>query len=90
MGSEMCIRDRVEGYDNDPRIIQMCDDIDKHIASATTERWREDSTSRDAALTVAKSVSKNLTAITAPVQPSPVQQQASGDLAGGLMADLID
>jgi hypothetical protein len=84
------MRGMVEGYDNDPRIIQMCDDIDKHIASATTERWREDSTSRDAALTVAKSVSKNLTAITAPVTPSPVTQQAGGDLAGGLMADLID
>lgn len=84
------MRGMVEGYDNDPRIIQMCDEIDKHIGSATTERWREDWTSRDAALTVAKSVSKNLTAITAPVTPSPVQQQASGDLAGGLMADLIE
>jgi len=84
------MRGMVEGYDNDPRIIQMCDDIDKHIGSATTERWRDDSTSRDAALTVAKSVSKNLTAITAPVTPSPVTQQAGGDLAGGLMADLID
>tara|TARA_R110000824_G_scaffold9733_2_gene43128 strand:+ start:112 stop:1110 length:999 start_codon:yes stop_codon:yes gene_type:complete len=83
------MRGMVEAYDNDARVLFLCDEIDKHISNKTTDVWKDDSAMRQKSLEVANSVRKNLTAITAPVSQKQIDY-ANIQLAGGLLPDLID
>jgi len=83
------MRGMVEAYDQDPRILAICDDLDLHIANKTTDIWNDDPVVRQKSLDVATSIRKNLTAITAPVTKTQIDY-ANIQLAGGLLPDLID
>ena len=83
------LRDLVNGYDNDPRIIAMADRIDNEIASQSVDRWKQSDYARTKSIDAAKVVSKGLGAMVQPVSPDQIQS-TNQSLAGGLLADLID
>jgi len=83
------LRDLVDGYDNDPRIIAMADRIDTEIASQSVDRWKDSDYARLTSLKAAETVSKGLGAMAQPVTPDQVQS-TNQSLAGGLLADLLD
>jgi len=76
-------------YDNDPRLIAMCDSIDESIVNQTTDNWKSDNTAREASLETAINVKKNLAELTKPVSTERISY-ADVQLAGGLLDDLID
>ena len=83
------LRDLVNGYDNDPRIIAMADRIDNEIASQSVDRWKQSDYARTKSIDAAKVVSKGLGAMVQPVTPDQIQS-TNQSLAGGLLADLLD
>ena len=83
------LRDLVDGYDNDPRIIAMADRIDAEIASQSVDRWKDSDYARLTSLKAAETVSKGLDAMAQPVTPDQIDS-TNQSLAGGLLADLLD
>jgi len=83
------LRDLVEGYDNDPRILAMADRIDNEIASQSVDMWKQSDYRRNKSIDAAKIISKGLEAMAQPVTPDQIQS-SNQSLAGGLLADLID
>ena len=83
------LRDLVDGYDNDPRIIAMADRIDSEIANQSVDVWKNSDHARLTSLKAAETVSKGLKAMAQPVTPEQVQLTTQS-LAGGLLADLLD
>ena len=83
------LRDLVDGYDNDPRIIAMADRIDAEIASQSVDRWKDSDYARLTSLKAAETVSKGLDAMAKPVTPDQIDS-TNQSLAGGLLADLLD
>ena len=83
------LRDLVEGYDNDPRILAMADRIDNEIASQSVDMWKQSDYRRNKSIDAAKIISKGLEAMVQPVTPDQIQS-TNQSLAGGLLADLID
>jgi hypothetical protein len=60
------LRDMVAGYDNDPRLIALADEIDKRIANIkSTDVWKTNQTKRDDSLEAATAVHKSLAAYAA-------------------------
>ena len=83
------LRDLVNGYDNDPRIIAMADRIDSEIANQSVDVWKNSDHARLKSMDAAKVISKGLSAMAQPVTPDQVQS-TNQSLAGGLLADLLD
>ena len=83
------LRGMAMSYDNDPRLIAMCDSIDESIVNQTTDTWKSDDTAREASLETAINVKKNLTELAKPVSTERISY-ADVQLAGGLLQDLID
>ena len=87
------LRDMVEGYDNDPRVLEVADLIDQRIASIPNiEQVKNNSTKRDQAIRAAGTASKALAAVAkSPSTAQPVAPAASNIVTGdSLLADLID
>lgn len=83
------LRGMALSYDNDPRLIAMCDSIDESIVNQTTDNWKSDDTAREASLETAINVKKNLAELTKPVSTERISY-ADVQIAGGLLDDLID
>lgn len=84
------MREVVEGYDNDPRLLQLADLVDQHIADLPNVEVLKNSPSRQfSVLRAAKTVSKGLKDMTqaAAPKPKPATTIVTGD---SLLADLID
>lgn len=87
------LRGMVEGYDNDPRVLEVADLIDQRIASIPNiEQVKYNSTKRDQAIRAAGTASKALAAVArSPSTATPVAPAASSIVTGdSLLADLID
>ncbi len=87
------LRGMVEGYDNDPRVLEVADLIDQRIASIPNiEQVKYNSTKRQQAIRAAGTASKALAAVAkAPSTAQPVAPAASSIVTGdSLLADLID
>jgi len=87
------LRDMVEGYDNDPRVLEVADLIDQRIASIPDiEQVKHSAIKRDQAIRAASTASKALAAVAkAPSTATPVAPAASNVIVGdSLLADLID
>ena len=76
------LRDMVEGYDNDPRVLEVADLIDQRIASIPNiEQVKYNSTKRDQAIRAAGTASKALAAVAKspstaqPVAPAAIQHR---------------
>jgi len=83
------LRDLVEGYDNDPRILAMADRIDSEISNQSVDVWKNSAHARFKSMDAAKVISKGLEAMAVKVTPDQIQS-TNQSLAGGLLADLID
>ena len=83
------LRDLVEGYDNDPRILAMADRIDSEISNQSVDVWKNSAHARFKSMDAAKVISKGLGAMAVKVTPDQIQSTKQS-LAGGLLADLID
>jgi len=83
------LRDLVEGYDNDPRILAMADRIDSEISNQSVDVWKNSHHARHKSIDAAKVISKGLGAMAVKVTPDQIQS-VNQSLAGGLLADLID
>ena len=90
------LRGMVEGYDNDPRVLEVADLIDQRIGSIPDIQWMKDNgTKRGQAIRAASTANKALAAIAkAPstaTPATPVAPAASNVVAGNsLLADLLD
>ena len=87
------LRDMVEGYDNDPRILEVADLIDQRIGSIPDINWmKNNGTKRGQAIRAASTASKALAAVAkSPSTATPVAPAASNIVTGdSLLADLID
>jgi len=87
------LRGMVEGYDNDPRVLEVADLIDQRIGSIPSiEQVKNNSTKRGQAIRAASTASKALAAVAkAPSTAQPVAPAASNVIVGdSLLADLID
>ena len=87
------LRDMVEGYDNDPRVLAIADLIDERIASIPNiEQVKHNATRRNQAIRAANTASKALAEVAkAPSTATPVAPAASNVIVGdSLLADLID
>jgi hypothetical protein len=87
------LRDMVEGYDNDPRVLEVADLIDERIGSIPNiEQVKNSVTKRDQAIRAAGTASKALAAVAkAPSTATPAAPAASNVIVGdSLLADLID
>ena len=87
------LRDMVEGYDNDPRVLAIADLIDDRIASIPNiEQVKNNGTKRDQAIRAASTASKSLAEVAkAPSTATPAAPAASNVIVGdSLLADLID
>jgi hypothetical protein len=87
------LRDMVEGYDNDPRVLEVADLIDERIGSIPNiEQVKNNGTKRDQAIRAAGTASKALAAVAkAPSTATPAAPAASNVIVGdSLLADLID
>ena len=87
------LRDMVEGYDNDPRILEVADLIDQRIGSIPDINWmKNNGTKRGQAIRAASTASKALAAVAkSPSTATPVAPAASNLVTGdSLLADLID
>ena len=87
------LRDMVEGYDNDPRVLEVADLIDQRIGSIADIQWmKSNGTKRGQAIRAASTASKALAAIAkAPSTATPAAPAASNVIVGdSLLADLID
>ncbi|MHC4371667.1 MAG: hypothetical protein ACYSW8_28970 [Planctomycetota bacterium] len=85
------LRDVVESYDNDPRLLQLADLVDTQIGSIRTiDAVKTSATQKSAVLRAAKTVSKGLNDMqksTVPATPKPATTVVTGD---SLLADLLD
>jgi len=87
------LRDMVEGYDNDPRVLEVADLIDERIGSIPNiEQVKHSATRRNQAIRAAGTASKALAAVAkAPSTATPAAPAASNVIVGdSLLADLID
>jgi len=87
------LRDMVEGYDNDPRVLEVADLIDQRIGSTPNiHSMKHNDTKRGQAIRAASTASKALAAIAkSPSTAQPVAPAASTVITGdSLLADLID
>ena len=87
------LRDMVEGYDNDPRVLAVADLIDQRIGSTLNiHSMKHNGTKRGLAIRAASTASKALAAIAkAPSTATPAAPAASNVIVGdSLLADLID
>ena len=87
------LRGMVEGYDNDPRVLEVADLIDERIGSIPNiEQVKHNATRRNQAIRAAGTASKALDAVAkAPSTAKPVAPAASNVVAGdSLLADLLD
>jgi hypothetical protein len=87
------LRGMVEGYDNDPRVLEVADLIDQRIGSIPSiEQVKHNATRRNQAIRAAGTASKALAAVAkAPSTARPVAPAASTVITGdSLLADLID
>ena len=87
------LRGMVEGYDNDPRLLEIADLIDQRIASIPNiEQVKHNATRRNQAIRAAGTASKALAAVAkSPSTAQPVAPAASNIVTGdSLLADLID
>ena len=87
------LRDMVEGYDNDPRVLEVADLIDQRIGSIPNiEQVKHSATRRNQAIRAAGTASKALAAVAkAPSTATPAAPAASNVIVGdSLLADLID
>ena len=87
------LRDMVEGYDNDPRVLAIADLIDERIASIPNiDQIKHSAARRDQAIRAANTASKALAEVAkAPSTATPVAPAASNVIVGdSLLADLID
>jgi len=87
------LRDMVEGYDNDPRVLAIADLIDDRIASIPNiEQVKYNGAKRDQAIRAASTASKSLAEVAkSPSTATPVAPAASSVIVGdSLLADLID
>ena len=87
------LRGMVQGYDNDPRVLQIADLIDEQIGSISNiEQVKNSVTLRERAVRAAKTAHKGLAAVAAaPSTAQPVSAQADELITGdSLLADLID
>lgn len=89
------LRDMVEGYDNDPRLLGLADLIDEKIGTvADTDVWKNNETQRiasaKAAATVVTSIQKIRKAEKAVATPVKSGVKKSQLVGGGLIADLLD
>ena len=87
------LRDMVEGYDNDPRILEVADLIDQRIGSIPDINWmKNNGIKRGQAIRAASTASKALAAVAkSPSTATPVAPAASNIVTGdSLLADLID
>ena len=83
----------VQGYDNDPRVLQIADLIDEQIGSiGNIEKVKNSATLRATAIRAAQTAHKTLGAVSnAPSTAKPVAPAASNVVVGdSLLADLID
>ncbi len=87
------LRGMVQGYDNDPRVLQIADLIDEQIGSiGNIEKVKNSATLRATAIRAAQTAHKTLGAVSkAPSTAKPVAPAASNVVLGdSLLADLID
>lgn len=87
------LRGMVQGYDNDPRVLQIADLIDEQIGSiGNIERVKNSDTLRATAIRAAKTAHKTLGDVAkAPSTAQTVAPAASSVITGdSLLADLID
>jgi len=87
------LRGMVQGYDNDPRVLQIADLIDEQIGSiGNIERVKNSATLRATAIRAAKTAHKTLGDVAkAPSTAQTVAPAASTVITGdSLLADLID
>ena len=83
------LREVVEAYDNDPRLLQLADLVDGQVAGWNMDTIKNSATAKRSVSRAAKTVRdglKTLSAAPVPV-PAPVTTVAVGD---SLLADLID
>ena len=87
------LRDMVEGYDNDPRVLAIADLIDERIASIPNiEQVKNSATRRNAVIRAASTASKSLAEVAnSESTATPAAPAASNVIVGdSLLADLID
>jgi hypothetical protein len=87
------LRDMVEGYDNDPRVLAIADLIDERIASIPNiEQVKNSATRRNAVIRAASTASKSLAEVAnSESTATPAAPAASNVITGdSLLADLID
>lgn len=84
------LRGMVQGYDSDPRVLQLADLIDEQIGSIQSIDHVKNSTYlRESAVRAAKTVAKGLSDISA--APKPAAPAATSVITGdSMLADLID
>ena len=87
------VREFTEGYDNDPRVLEVAEIIDQRISSITSvELVKNSATLREQAVRAAESGSKSLAQVVkSKSTATPVAPAASNVIVGdSLLADLID
>jgi len=87
------VREFTEGYDNDPRVLEVAEIIDQRISSIPDiEQVKHNRTLREQAVRAAECGSKSLSQVVkAPSTATPVAPAASNVIVGdSLLADLID
>ena len=84
------LREIVESYDSDPRLLQLADLIDEHVTGRSVDAVKNSATSQERILRATKTVVKGLRDMSK-AQPAVPQPTATTVVAGdSLLADLID